>query len=101
MVNLEPIKRRHFTRHVTCSWESVTGKVKELNTEVGFILELTVFTAGTTFIGMLRCLVLHGEAKITSQEVEGDLSQNTPAYTLAQSFRFLSSLQVIKSSHNI
>lgn len=54
MVNLKPIKRRHFTGHVACLWESVTGKVKELNTELGFILELTVFMASTTFIGMLR-----------------------------------------------
>lgn len=54
MVNLELIKRRHFTGHVACLWESVTGKVKELNTGVGFILQLTIFMANATFIGMLR-----------------------------------------------
>lgn len=53
-VNLEPMKRRHFTGHAACLWESVTEKVKELNTGVGFILQLTVFMANTTFIGMLR-----------------------------------------------
>lgn len=53
LVNLEPIKRRHFTGHVACLWDSLTWKVKESNTEVGFILELTVFMANTTFIGML------------------------------------------------
>lgn len=45
---------RHFIRHAARLWESVTGKVKELNTGVGFILELTVFMANITFIGMLR-----------------------------------------------
>lgn len=46
-------------------------------------------------------LVLHGEAKTTSQELEKDLSQNTPAYTIAQLFSFLSTLKIIKSSRNI
>lgn len=47
-------------------------------------------------------LVLHGkEAKITSQELEKDLSQNTTAHTLAQLFSFLSFLEVIRSSVNI
>ena len=40
--------------HVACMQESLTWKVKELNTGVGFILGLTVFMANTTFIGMLR-----------------------------------------------
>jgi hypothetical protein len=54
MVNLKPIKRRHFTGDVTCFWVSLTWKVKELNAGVGFILELTVFMGNITFIGMLR-----------------------------------------------
>lgn len=52
MVNLEPIKRRHFAEQVACFWESLTWKVKELNTGVGFILGLTVFMGKATFIGM-------------------------------------------------
>lgn len=46
-------------------------------------------------------LVLRREANTTSQELEKGHSQNTPAYPLTQSFSFLSSLEIIKSSGNI
>lgn len=36
-------KKKHFAEQVACFWESLTRKVKELNTGVGFILGLPVF----------------------------------------------------------
>lgn len=63
------------------------------------MLELTVFMPRHNIYWYAKIsLVLPGEeAKTASQELEGDLSQNTPAHTLTRSFSFLSSLEGMRS----
>lgn len=102
MVNLEPIKRKYFRGHAAWLWKSVTGKVKELNTGVEFILELTFYGQYNIYWSAKISLVLHGEGvKITTQGLERDFSQNTRAYTITQSFSFFFFLKIIRSLGNV